>query len=91
MKRYQWFMIAVMGSFVCTVISAADRAEYNRRRAEHFVEMFRMNDINRDDLVSRQEAGDTVELVAHFNDIDIDRDGNITLSELTRYIEANFR
>jgi hypothetical protein len=91
MKRYRWFVVAVMGSLFGTVILAADRAEYNRRRAEQYVEMFRMNDINRDNVVSRQEASTTVELVAHFNDIDIDRDGSITLAELTRYIEANFR
>ena len=33
----------------------------------------------------------TIELVARFDDIDVNRDGVITRIELTRYIDANFR
>lgn len=41
--------------------------------------------------MSRDEARGIIELEAHVNDIDIDRDGAITWDELTRYIEITFR
>ena len=53
--------------------------------------MFRLADLNKDSVVTVGEAQGIIELQAHFNDIDTDRDGDITWDELTRYIEATFR
>ena len=90
MNRNRWYL-ALVATCTATTAVAADRDEYNRYSAERFIAMFRMNDVNRDNVVSRDEATGTIELVARFDDLDVDRDGNITLGELTRYIDANFR
>lgn len=70
---------------------ADDRADYNRRSAERYIAMFRLADLNKDNVVTVGEAQGIIELQAHFNDIDADRDDDITWDELTRYIEATFR
>lgn len=90
MYRYLW-CIALGLAGVSADVVAADRQEYNRRSAERYVSMFRMNDVDADNVVSRHEARTTIELAARFDDIDINRDGTITWAELTRYIDANFR
>lgn len=90
MNQYRWY-VALIAACVSTAVLAADRDEYNRRSAERFTAMFRMNDVNGDNVVSREEATGTVELVARFDDVDVDRDGNISLDELTRFIDITFR
>jgi hypothetical protein len=53
--------------------------------------MFDFADVDMDNVVSKGEAHGTIELESRFDDIDIDRDGNVTRSELTRYIDTAFR
>ena len=53
--------------------------------------MFRLADLNKDNVVTVGEAQGIIELQAHFDDIDNNRDGEITSDELTRYVEATFR
>lgn len=90
MNRYRWYA-ALVATCISTAVLADDRDEYNRRSAERFIAMFRMNDVNRDDVVSREEATGTIELVARFDDVDVNRDGNISWDELTRFIDGTFR
>lgn len=90
MNQFLW-CIALGVAGVSANVVAADRQEYNRRSAERYISMFRMNDVDADNVVSRHEARTTIELTARFDDIDISRDGYITWAELTRYIDANFR
>lgn len=90
MKRYWWY-VALIAACISTTVVAGDRDDYNRRLSEHYFAMFRLNDANNDNVVSREEATGTIELVARFDDLDIDRDGSITLNELTRYVDATFR
>lgn len=90
MNLYRWY-VALIATCISTTVLADDRDEYNRRSAERFIAMFRMNDVNRDDVVSREEATGTVELVARFDDVDVNRDGNISWDELTWFIDGTFR
>jgi hypothetical protein len=82
-----FFSVACVSTFAV----ADERADYNRRSAERYIEMFEMADVNRDDAVSRTEAHGTIELEANFNDADFDRDDRITRAELERYIGATFQ
>ena len=89
MKRYchcSALCLALLG----VTVAANDHDTYNRRSTERFVAPFEATDINHDDVVFREEATTTIELVARFDDIDVDRDGIMRIA-LTRYIDANFR
>ena len=90
MKQVLGCIALVVAGFNANVV-AADRQEYNKRSAERYISISRMNDADADNVVSRHEARTTIELAARFDDIDINRDGDITWAELTRYIDANFR
>ena len=91
MNRRWWYLVPLMATSISTHAVADDRADYNRRSAERYVAMFRLADVNKDNVVTAGEAQGIVELQAHFNDIDIDRDGDITWDELMRYVGATFR
>ena len=91
MNRRWWYLIPLMAACISALAVADDRADYNRRSAERYIAMFRLADLNRDNVVTVAEAQGIIELQAHFNDIDTNRDGDITWDELTRYIEATFR
>ena len=86
MNRRWWYLIPLMAACIGTLAVADDRADYNRRSAERYIAMFRLADLNKDNVVTVGEAQGIIELQAHFNDIDPDRDGDITWDELTRYI-----
>ena len=91
MNRWWWYLITLMAACISTLAVADDRADYNRQSAERYIAMFRLADLNKDNVVIVGEAQGIIELQAHFNDIDTNRDGDITWEELTRYIEATFR
>ena len=91
MNRRWWCFITLMAACISTLAVADDRADYNRKSAERYIAMFRLADLNKDNVVTEGEAQGIIELQAHFNDIDTDRNGDITWDELTRYIEATFR
>jgi hypothetical protein len=80
-----------MTACVSVAAVADERADYNRRSAERYTAMFRLADVDKNNVVSHGEARGTIELEARFDDVDINRDGNITQGELTRYIESTFR
>jgi hypothetical protein len=90
LNPHWWFPFFSVACF-STFAGADDRANYNRRSAERYIEMFERADVNRDNAVSRTEAHGTIELEANFNDVDFDRDDRITRVELERYIEAAFQ
>jgi hypothetical protein len=90
MNRRWSYLIPLMAACVGTLAVADDRADYNRRSAERYIAMFRLADLNKNNVVTLGEAQGIIELQAHFNDLDTDRDDDITWDELTRYIEATF-
>jgi hypothetical protein len=89
-NRHSWSVLPIIAC-VSTLAVADDRADYNRRSAERYIAMFHFADFNRDNVMSKGEAHGNIELEARFDDIDLDRDGNITRNELTRYIDTTFR
>ena len=89
MNRASRFMLITI-ALVSTLAIADDRADYNKRSAERYVAMFDMADLDRDNAVSRLEARGTIELEAHFNDLDVNRDDKITRDELTRYLGLTY-
>lgn len=89
MYRQRW-IIALIVAGIGTAVVAAERDDYNRRSAERYIAMFRMNDFNADNVLNREDATGTIELVGRFDEIDNNRDGNITWDELTRYLGATF-
>ena len=90
MNRCYRYSALLLACIALTAI-ADDRETYNRRSAERFEAMFAAADLNHDNIVSRDEAEGAIELVYRFDDIDITRDGFISRSEMTRFIDANFR
>jgi hypothetical protein len=90
MNRHQWAIVLVAAT-ASTVAVATDREDYNQRSAARFQRMFALADVNQDRRVTREEADGTIELVARFDDIDDNRDGTITASELERFFAASYR
>jgi Ca2+-binding EF-hand superfamily protein len=76
----------------CAVGSAAadPKSEYERRAAERYVALFQSLDLDSDGTVSREEAQGDLNFRPSFDDMDINRDGIVTLAELQRYIEQNY-
>ena len=69
---------------------ADDRESYNRRAAEADLAAFRVLDLNRDGVLTRDEVLADLNFGPRFNDMDIDRNGVVTLEELRRYIEQTY-
>jgi Ca2+-binding EF-hand superfamily protein len=63
-----------------------DRTEHMRRLAERDQSAFKALDLNRDGVVTRDEALHDLDFGPRFNDMDIDRDGVVTAGELQRYL-----
>ena len=88
--RPRYRLTVLVAIAFCGTAFATDRETYNQRSAERFVAMFRAADVNGRNTISREDAGSSIELVARFDDVDINRDGIITWEELTRFIDVNF-
>jgi Ca2+-binding EF-hand superfamily protein len=72
---------------VCATGAAVDDpAEYMRRLAERDTNAFKALDLNRDGVVTQDEAVHDLDFAPRFNDMDINRDGVITADELQRYL-----
>ena len=69
---------------------ADDKAEYERRSIENYVQLFAWLDRDQDGAVSRSEAQGNVHFTAVFDDIDINRDGSVTKEELDRFLALRF-
>src|SRR5262245_9387311 len=84
-----WSLAAV---FAVWSLAAADegREAYNRRAADADRAAFRVLDLNRDGVLTRDEVRADLYFGPRFNDIDINRDGVITPEELRRYLEQAY-
>jgi hypothetical protein len=87
MKSIGWLALVLFFSMSAL---ADDRETYNRRAAEADLAAFRVYDLNRDGLLTREEVLADLNFGPRFNDIDIDRDGVITMAELRRYLEQTY-
>jgi hypothetical protein len=72
-------------------VAAQDKAAYEHRSIERYVALFHSLDGNRDAAVSLSEAEGSVDFLPVFDDIDIDRDGVVTRSELDRFLAHRYR
>jgi len=78
--------------FSCGVCAAAtdDKAEYERRAAARYAELFHALDRNGDSFVTREEARGDLNFVPRFDDMDVNRDAVVTLKELENYIAQEY-
>jgi Ca2+-binding EF-hand superfamily protein len=65
------------------------RADANERTADRVERIFGKLDTNNDGRISREEANGGRRLAHHFDLIDADKDGYITRSELTAFLDAH--
>jgi hypothetical protein len=66
--------------------SSMDKAAYDRRSAARYADLFQSLDRNGDGVVMQSETGGDLNFGPRFDDMDIDRDGIVTMPELQRFI-----
>lgn len=76
-------------TFACNAAAAFadDRADYQKRVATRFVNLFQELDRDRDGRVTRAEAAGDLNFLPALGEMDIDGDGAATRAELHRFIE----
>jgi hypothetical protein len=87
MKTGWW---ATLLASAVSVAAAGEREEYLLRGAQRDLAMFRELDLDRDARLSRAEVQGMVSFQSRCGDIDIDRDGVITLGEMERYLRLTY-
>ena len=70
-----------------TAAFADDKADYQKRVATRFVNLFQELDRDRDGTVSRAEASGDLNFLPAFGDMDINGDNVVTTDELRRFLE----
>ena len=90
MKRL--FQLLVAATFAVSVQAAFpnDQIDYERRVGSRYAMLFESLDINRDAVVSREEARGDLNFMPSFDDIDVNRDGLVTRDELRGYLELRY-
>jgi hypothetical protein len=66
------------------------RSDYYQRAAARDMASFHALDINHDNAVTRAQVEGDNDFAPRFNDMDINRDGIVTLEELQRYIQQQY-
>ncbi|PZP62858.1 MAG: hypothetical protein DI596_03380 [Azospira oryzae] len=64
--------------------------DYYKRLAQQDMALFERYDANGDGRISRSDILGHIDLLARFNDIDINRDGYITREEMQTYVERQY-
>jgi hypothetical protein len=91
MRPFGWCALALAWLLLPGVAAAADaRTEYYQRAADHDMALFRALDLDHDGALTRIETQGDLDLGPRFDDIDINRDGFVTLEELQRYIALHY-
>ncbi len=67
-----------------------DQLDYERRVGSRFATLFESLDLNRDGMVSREEARGDLNFIPSFDDIDFNRDALVTRDELRAYLERRY-
>ena len=76
----------LLASSTCGAV-ADDKAEYDRRAAARYTMLFQSLDRNADGAVTREEVSGDLNFGPRFDDMDINRDGIVTMAELQRFLE----
>lgn len=82
--------IAAVVGVLSLAAAADDREDYNRRAAQRDMALFQEFDRNHDGRLTPDEVRGILSLEARFDDIDINRDGAISLEEMQRYLEQTY-
>jgi hypothetical protein len=91
MKIFLPFAIAATLLLPAASLAADDaRTEYYRRNANADLAKFRELDVDRNNAITREETRGDVDLTPRFDDIDVNRDGVVTLDELLAYAERQY-
>ena len=90
MKTCAYFALALVMLAPATAFGADARTEDYQRAAERDATTFRALDRNEDRTVTRLEAHGDLDFGPRFDDMDINRDGFVTLEELQRYVERQY-
>lgn len=69
---------------------AQDKAAYEQRSIERYIELFTWLDRDGDATVTRLETQGDLNFTPVFADIDINRDDIVTKAELDRYMELQY-
>jgi hypothetical protein len=83
--------VALIAIFLLSATAAwggpsMDKATYDQRSAARYADLFHSLDRNRDGVVMRSETDGDLNFGPRFDDMDIDRDGVVTMPELQRFI-----
>ena len=70
--------------------AADERAEYYQRNANADFAKFRALDVNHRNAITRDETRGDVDFTPRFDDMDVNRDGVVTLDELLAYIDRHY-
>lgn len=81
-----------LGLFAACVNGAGadDKADYERRAASSYMTLFQSLDRNGDGSVTLTEAHGDLNFGPRFDDMDINRDGVVTMEELQRHIGQQY-
>ena len=85
--------IAIAATLLLPAASlAADdaRTAYYQRNANADLASFRELDVDKNNAITREEVRGDVDLTPRFDDIDVNRDGVVTLDELLAYAERQY-
>ena len=90
MKILLPFAVAATLLLPAASLAADERAECYQRNANADLARFRALDVNHDNAITREETRGDVDFTPRFDDIDVNRDGVVTLAELLSYVERQY-
>lgn len=90
MRQCTHYALALALSALSTAALADARSDYYQRAAATDMASFRALDTDHDNSLTRAEVEGDNDFGPRFNDMDINRDGIVTLDELQRYIEQQY-
>ncbi len=83
-------VLSILASVTSAAVLGQDREHYNRQAAARDIARFEALDRDKDGKLTWAEVRGDVDMEARFLDIDGNRDGEISLDELRRYVERNY-
>ena len=90
MKPFQPIAWMILLAVPAAAFAADARTEYYQRAAERDASLFHALDLDGNGALTRLETQGDLDLGPRFDDMDINRDGVVSLAELQRYIEQRY-